>query len=125
MKEHTSILVVDDNEDLLFTLALILRRRGFYVETAYDGLTAVNKFRKGNFDVTLMDILLPEMNGVEALRCIRKIDPQARVILMTAYSDESLMELALQTGVYGVLHKPLRIDQTIEMIQDSEPMSCG
>jgi CheY-like chemotaxis protein len=123
MNEPISVLVVDDNEDLLDTLALILKRRGFNVETAANGLSAVDMFRRGAFDVTLMDVILPEINGVEAFRHIREIDPEARVILMTAYSEEDLIAVALQEGVYCVVHKPLRIDQTIEMIKEATSSS--
>lgn len=119
MSEPINVLVVDDNEDLLETLALILKRRGFNVETAANGLSAVDIFRRGAFDVTLMDVILPEMNGVEAFRHIREINPEARVILMTACSEEDLIAVALQEGAYCVVHKPLRIDKTIEMIKEA------
>jgi len=118
MTEQASVLVVDDNEDLLETLALILKRRGFNVDTAEDGVVAVDKFKMHHFDVTLMDIVMPEMNGVEAFRRIREMSPSARVILMTAYSEEELMKMALDEGAHSVVHKPIRIDQMIEMIQE-------
>ena len=119
MSEPTSVLVVDDNEDLLQTFEMILKKRGFAVETAPDGLKAVEKFGDRDFDVTLMDIVMPNMNGVEAFRHMKRINPQARVILMTAYSDESLVENALREGAHCVVHKPLRIDQMIQLIQDA------
>ncbi|MFH1651010.1 MAG: response regulator [Chloroflexota bacterium] len=118
MKETTSILVVDDNEDLLETFSLILQRRGFQVATAADGLAAVDKFREQHFDVTLMDIVMPEMNGVEAFLKIKELCPGARVILMTAYSEEKLIEMALQEGAYCVVSKPLRIDRIIDLINE-------
>lgn len=123
MHEHLNILVVDDNDDLLNTFSLIFKRCGFCVETAGDGLTAVNMFRRGNFDITLMDIVLPVMNGVEAFQHIREINPRAQVILMTAYSDEDLVARAIQEGVHCVLHKPLRIDQIIDMIKEATSVS--
>ena len=118
MTEQASVLVVDDNEDLLETLALILKRRGFNVDTAEDGVVAVDKFKMHHFDVTLMDIVMPEMNGVEAFRKIREMSPGARVILMTAYSEEELMKMAIDEGAHCVVHKPIRIDQMIEMIKE-------
>ncbi len=118
MAEQTNVLVVDDNEDLLETFSLILKRRGFNVETAANGALAVDKFRAGHFDVTLMDIVMPEMNGVEAFQRIREMNPGATVILMTAYSDQELIRTALDEGAHRVVNKPIRIDQLIELIKE-------
>ena len=76
MKNKPTILVVDDNQDLLETFAMILKRRGYRVQTANDGLSAINKFKEQNFDVTLMDIVMPEMNGVDAFKKIKEIQPE-------------------------------------------------
>ena len=119
MTEKTSILVVDDNEDLLETFSMILKLRGFNVDTAPDVVCAVDKFKTNHFDVTLMDIVMPQMNGVEAFRRIREICPGARVILMTAYSEEELIKMALDEGALRVIHKPIRIDQMIDLIKEA------
>ena len=119
MAEQAKVLVVDDNEDLLETLSMILQRRGFSVDTAFDGVSAVNKFEAGDFDVTLMDIVMPNMNGVEAFQKIREIDPEAVVILMTAYSEEELIRLAIDEGAHRVVHKPISIDKMLELIKEA------
>jgi DNA-binding NtrC family response regulator len=119
MNEAPTILVVDDNADLLDTFAMILKRRGFNVETAVNGANAVDKFKEHDFDVTLMDIVMPEMNGVEAFRKIREVDPGAPVILMTAYSDDDLLQTARDEGADHVVNKPIRIDQLIELIKEA------
>ncbi|MGD9143299.1 MAG: response regulator [Dehalococcoidia bacterium] len=119
MTDELAILVVDDNEDLLETFSLILKRRGFHVETAGDGAAAVNRYKERDFDVTLMDIVMPEMNGVEAFRKIRELDPDASVILMTAYSEEELIQIAKKEGAHQVINKPIRIDQLIDMIKEA------
>lgn len=119
MNEEPTILVVDDNEDLLDTFAMILKRRGFNVETAANGTSAVAKFKDQQFDVTLMDIVMPEMNGVDAFRKIKEIQPEASIILMTAYTDEDLIQIARDEGVRKIIHKPIRIDQLIEMINEA------
>ena len=125
MSNDLTVLVVDDNEDLLETFSMILKRRGFYVETAEDGVSAVDKFKEQTFDVTLMDIVMPKMNGVEAFRKIREMHPGAAIILMTAYSEEELIQMAEDEGAHQVIHKPIRIDQLIELIKEaatSEPI---
>jgi len=118
MSEELTILVVDDNEDLLETFAMILKRRGFFVETAENGASAVEKFKKHDFDVALMDIVMPEMNGVEAFRKIKELDPDSSIILMTAYSDEALIQTARDNGARHIVHKPIKIEQLIKLITD-------
>ncbi len=118
MKDKPTILVVDDNQDLLETFAMILKRRGYQVQTAVNGISAVDKFKKQNFDVTLMDIVMPEMNGVDAFKKIKQMQPEAPIILMTAYSDEDLVQNAKDEGVRQILHKPIHIDQLIELINE-------
>ncbi|OGO20786.1 MAG: hypothetical protein A2Z15_01985 [Chloroflexi bacterium RBG_16_50_11] len=119
MNDKPTILVVDDNQDLLETFAMILKRRGYSVQTAGDGLSAINKFKEQDFDVTLMDIVMPEMNGVDAFKKIKEIQPEAPIILMTAYSDEELIQSARDEGVCNIIHKPIRIDQLIELINET------
>jgi DNA-binding NtrC family response regulator len=119
MTEQPTILVVDDNKDLLETFAMILKRRGFSVETADNGAIAVDKFKEQYYDVTLMDIVMPEMNGVEALRHIREMYPEATVILMTAYSEEELIKMAIGEGAHHIVHKPIRIEQLIGLIKEA------
>jgi CheY-like chemotaxis protein len=118
MGHELTILVADDNEDLLETFAMILRRHGFLVETAANGPSAVDKYKKRRFDVALIDILMPGMNGVEASRRIKEIHPGTAIILMTGYSDEALIQLARDGGARHILHKPVKIDQLIELITE-------
>ena len=119
MIDAPTVLVVDDNEDLLDTFSMILKRRGFNVETAENGASAVDKFKEHHYDVTLMDIVMPKMNGVDAFREIKGIHPGAAVILMTAYSEEELIQIARDEGALRVVHKPIRIDQLIELIKEA------
>ena len=119
MKDKPTILVVDDNQDLLETFAMILKRRGYRVQTAGNGLSAINKFKEQNFDVTLMDIVMPEMNGVDAFKKIKEIQPGAPIILMTAYTDEELIQNAKNEGARQIIHKPIHIDQLIELINET------
>src|SRR4030067_718655 len=117
MSDEPTILVVDDNEDLLETFAMILKRRGFNVATAGNGAAAVDRFRERSFDVTLMDIVMPEMNGVEGFRNIKEKQPGAPLILMTAYSDEDLIQPAKDEGARQIIHQRIRIDRLIELIK--------
>ncbi|HTY81772.1 MAG TPA: response regulator [Dehalococcoidales bacterium] len=119
MKDEPTILIVDDNEDLAETFAMILKRRGFSVETAGNGTSAVDKFKEQTYDVTLMDIVMPEMNGVEAFKKIKELQPGAPVILMTAYSDEELIQTARDEGVHQIIHKPIHVENLIKLITEA------
>jgi two-component system response regulator HydG len=119
MNDEPTILVVDDNEDLLDTFAMILKRRGYCVETADNGVSAVDKFKEQSYDVTLMDIVMPKMNGVEAFHEIKKLQPEALIILMTAYSDEELLQMAKDEGIHRIINKPIRIDRLIDLINEA------
>jgi CheY-like chemotaxis protein len=119
MNDGLTILVADDNEDLLETFAMILKRRGFSVETADNGVAAVDKYKKRRFDVALMDIVMPDMDGVEASRRIREIYPDTAIILMTGYTDEEQLKLARDQGARHIIHKPVKIEQLIEIITEA------
>lgn len=111
------ILIVDDSKEFCMSLADILEAKGYGVESENSGEAAIAKVKEKSFDVILMDIKMPVMNGVEAFKQIKKISPQTAVIMVTAYSLENLISEALAEGAFGVLHKPLDIDKLIEQIE--------
>jgi two-component system response regulator HydG len=118
MKEPASILVVDDNKDLLNTFALILKRKGYIVETAEDGLLALEKFKNNKYDLVLMDVVMPKMNGIDALHKMREINSKAKVILLTAYCEEDRLKNAVNEGAYRALYKPVDIAKLMELISE-------
>ena len=115
------IFVVDDNQDLAESLAEILEQDGHHVELAFDGETAVEKFREQSFDITFMDVKLPGMSGMESFFEIRKINPQARVVMMTGYSVEQLLNQAVENGAVGILHKPLEMSKLFDLLKQIQP----
>jgi CheY-like chemotaxis protein len=117
MKRQANILVVDDNKDLLNTFALILKRKGYIVDTAMDGLQALEKFKAHHFDVVLMDVVMPGMNGVETLRRMRESNSGAKIILMTAYCEDEQLRGAFREGVFETLYKPVNIGKLMELLE--------
>jgi len=112
----TKILIVDDDKEFCTSMTDILEARGYEVESENSGEAAIAKVKEKSFDVILMDIKMPVMNGVEAFKQIKKISPKTVVIIITAYSLEDLIKEALQEGAFGVLRKPLDINKLIEQI---------
>jgi DNA-binding NtrC family response regulator len=114
----TNILVVDDLHSVRLTLGGILEDEGYNVVTAEDGYQAIEAVRKTHFDLIFMDIKMPGINGVQTFREVKKIDPKAVVIMMTAYSVEELVKEALAEGAYTIVYKPFDIDKIIALIQE-------
>ena len=117
--EKTSILVVDDLRNIRLTLSGILEDRGYNVVTAENGYQAIEAIKEMHFDVILMDIKMPGINGVDTYREVKKIDPKAVVIMMTAYSLEDLVKRAVSEGVYTCIYKPFEIAKVIVLVEDA------
>ncbi len=115
------IFVVDDDRDFAESLVDIFEMEGHKCEMANDGETAVKILTEKDFDLTFMDIKMSGKNGVESFLEIRKIKPDAKIIMMTGYSVEDLLTQAVENGVWGVLHKPLDMDEILSMIKKVTP----
>jgi DNA-binding NtrC family response regulator len=111
-----AVLIVDDEANLRKTLADILRDEGYDVATAATGEEAVELCSQQHFDIILMDVRMPGIDGVEAFRRIRRRQEGVRVILMSAYALEDLKRAALDEGAIAFLSKPLDLAKTIQLI---------
>lgn len=112
------ILVIEDEAVTREILADILTDEGYTVATVGNGSAAIKKVESGeHFDLLLLDIKLPGINGVETLRAIKKINPQVKAILMTAYSLENLVKEGLELGAYTCLYKPLEMSELLKIIE--------
>jgi len=114
----TNILVVDDLRSIRLTLGGILEDKGHNVVTAENGYQAIEAVKKTHFDTIFMDIKMPGINGVQTFREVKKIDPKAAVVMMTAYSVEDLVREALEEGAYAIVYKPFDIDKIIALIEE-------
>ena len=119
MEEKGSVLIVDDNVDLCTTLSFILKDIGYVTFTANDGHRAIAHVTERAFDMILMDIKMPTMNGVETLRRIRMIRSDAAVVMMTAYTRDDLVQEALKEGAIDVVYKPFDVDKMLSLIEET------
>jgi DNA-binding NtrC family response regulator len=124
-RARPSILIVDDEVSMARTTAMILERKSWTVTTAHNGPEAIEIARTHPFDVILMDIRMPLMDGVETVRRIKRVRPGAVVIMMTAYAVEDLVQQALEEGAYGILYKPLDIDRMMSLIEEARTIKKG
>ena len=111
-----TVLVVDDDEGAIETLTDILSAKQYQVETARSGEEAISRAGTTPFDAILMDIVMPGINGVEALRSIKAVAPGTNVIMMTAYTRHELVEQAKKAKAVAVLPKPLDMDWLLALL---------
>ncbi len=109
-----TILIVDDEPSMREAMKLILDKN-FRVIEASNGLEGIELYKKYRPDIVLMDIMMPIMNGIEATRELLEIDPNAVILIITAYSDKKGEE-ALRAGAKAILPKPFRRNQLVEFI---------
>ncbi len=112
------LLLVDDNEEFLDSIKDVLEDAGYIVMTAANGEDALSLFKEETFDVVLMDIKMPGINGVETFLKMKESNPGVKVVLFTAYSMNELIEKAFKEGVYEVLSKPLEISRLLKLIEE-------
>jgi CheY-like chemotaxis protein len=119
METRGSILIVDDDPGLVRTTSLILEHEGYSVTTASSGSQAIALTRETAFDLTFLDIKMPEIDGVETLREVKRLRPTATVVMMTAYAVEQRISEALREGAHAVLRKPLAIARLLGLIEQA------
>lgn len=111
-----TILVVDDSEFLRMRVTKALNQMGYTTLEADNGLNAVQKFQVGHPDVVLLDITMPEMDGLGALKEIRGVDAGAKVIMLTAIGQESVVLEALRLGATDFVVKPFDLTRVLTAI---------
>jgi DNA-binding response OmpR family regulator len=111
MTVSRKLLIVDDDYDMAESIADLVEIRGYEADLASSGAEAIAKFQERDYDVAFMDVRMPGMNGVECLLEILKLKPDAKVVMMTAYSVEQLLNTALKNGAAGVLYKPFEMNE--------------
>lgn len=116
MLRGVRVLVVDDEPNVAKSVRALLIRKGHQVALAEDGAEAVAAVARCHFDLVLMDVRMPVMDGVTALKHIRAMDSGPAVILMTAWSAPDLIESAQRSGASAVLPKPLDLPRFFEMV---------
>lgn len=117
MGKHARILIVDDDEGIRKVLATILKDEGYIVDTAENGKEAIEKTEINFYNLALIDIRLPDMEGTALLTKIKDTTPKMRKIIITGYpSVENAVE-ALNKGAHNYLVKPLDIEKVITMVK--------
>lgn len=119
MVDEKKILIADDLQDMRTVLTNILGREGYKTETAKDGLSAVELVRKEPPAAVIMDIRMPEMNGMEAMKQMKKIYPAMPIILMTAYGEIETAVQAVKFGAYDYISKPFENEKIVITLKNA------
>ncbi|HIP58267.1 MAG TPA: response regulator [Archaeoglobus profundus] len=109
------VLIVDDAAFMRKLLRNILFNGGFDIAgEAENGKQAVEMYKQLKPDLVFLDIVMPEMNGIETLKAIKKMDPNAKVIMCTAIGQEKIVKTAIKLGADGYIVKPFQAQKVIE-----------
>lgn len=111
------ILIVDDAAFMRMMIKDILSKNGYeVVGEAENGLVAIEKYAELSPDLVTMDITMPEMDGIEALRKIKEGDPNARVVMCSAMGQQAMVVEAIQAGAKDFIVKPFQADRVLEAV---------
>jgi DNA-binding NtrC family response regulator len=111
------VLVVDDDQGLRFSVRETLAQTGrFEAHEACDGLEAVERVKASRYDLVILDVDMPRLNGLEALKAIKEHDPSVIVLIMTAYATIDHAVLAVKEGAYNYLSKPIKGDELAKLV---------
>ena len=119
-KEEKKILIVDDEPFILKSLSFVLMKEGFNIETATNGIEAVEKIQKEKPDIVFLDIMMPKMNGMEVCQWIRQ-DPVLKtiyVIILTAKGQEMDREKGFSIGADEYMTKPFSPSSVVQRIKE-------
>ena len=122
--EQTKVLLVDDEQDIVDTIKYSLELRGFAVDAAYDGVSALAMARTGNYDVLVLDVMLPGKNGYEVSRLLKdevengKLDPLGVILITARKLDSELREEFVSTWSRAdvCIYKPFEMEDLLENI---------
>jgi two-component system chemotaxis response regulator CheY len=113
------VMIVDDSKYLRLMISKILKKRGHdIVAEAENGLEAVEQYKQYLPDVVTMDVVMPKMNGLLAMKEIIAMDAKARIVVVTALGHEPLVRQALKIGAKDFVIKPFKVDQLVQAIEN-------
>ena len=118
MGEHARILVVDDDKSIRKTLEAILEGEGYCVDIAQDGKQAIEKTHSGYYNLALIDIRLPDMEGTELLTRMKDTTPKMRKIIITGYPSQQNAVEALNKGADVYILKPFDVKEVLKTIRE-------
>jgi CheY-like chemotaxis protein len=112
------ILVVDDEQSICMLLKDVLARFGHTVTTCQDGAAGIELASGKTFDLVFLDIRMPGMGGLEALKRLRELLPEATFVMITGFAKDDVIDEALQSGAAACLCKPFSLSQVTQLLEE-------
>jgi DNA-binding NtrC family response regulator len=122
LDRHAKILVIDDDENIRNTMKTILEDEGYVVDLAATGSEAIEKTQKTAYNLALLDIRLPDMEGVELLKLIKDPTPRTRKIMVTGYPSMQNAITALNKNADAYLIKPVNVEKLLTTVKEQLKM---
>jgi CheY-like chemotaxis protein len=119
MGKEKRILLVDDEPDFLKLMKFWLESKGYYVVTAVDGENAVDLAKKEELNIILIDLRMPKMDGVEAIKKIREFDKNIPIIVISAYVDDPKAAEAMGYGISGIFCKHKDFQEGLALLESA------
>ena len=117
--DELRVLIVDDEVEFLDTLAKRLSKRKLQVSCSTSGEDAIRILKDRPFDVVILDVKMPGMDGIEALREIKRMRPLVEVIMLTGHANVEVAIQGMELGAFDYLMKPIDIDELLYKVQDA------
>jgi len=117
---NEKVLIVDDDKAFLAILAERMQNRGMEVSTAESAAAALKMLEKESYDAVLLDLMMPEMGGIEALQIMRKKQPEVQVIFVTGHPSVSKGVEAMKLGAMDFIPKPVDMNELTEKIKNAK-----
>lgn len=111
------ILVIDDEEIILRSCLRIFNEKEYQVETVQNGMAALRKIEEGQYDLLILDLMMPKMNGLELLQRVKETHPEICVIMVTGLAQDDSAKQALALGAYAYLPKPFDPEELKLVVQ--------
>lgn len=111
------LLLVDDEEGYVKVLSKRMARRNMEVMTALSGAEGIQRLRKQDFDVAILDLKMEDMDGIEVLRVFKKMVPDLPVIMLTGHGTEKAAREGLEMGAFDYLTKPCDLEELVDKIR--------
>ena len=116
-KVKLRLLLVDDEVGYLEVLSKRLGKRNLDVTTANSGQQAIQLLRRNDFDVAVVDLKMPDMDGIDVLKIFKKMDPDLSVIILTGHGSEQAAREGIEKGAFDYLTKPYDLENLLDIIQ--------
>jgi DNA-binding NtrC family response regulator len=118
VEEQAKIIIVDDDENIRKTMKAILEDEGYNVDTAINGKEAIQMTQEKAYNIALLDIRLPDMEGVELLKLIKDNVPRTRKIMVTGYPSMQNAITALNKNADAYLIKPVNVEKLLDTVKE-------